>query len=110
MNPSAKLDSAKLDPGKPGRWTRERWAKIAIMVLFLMLVRTLSEYFRLKATLGPRFAVATAEPYVVGSLAISVFCWMAVGCFFFRRYTAVIAISIVTVAVMMIYKVYVIGI
>ena len=99
MNPSA----------NPGSWTRERWAKVAIMVLFLMLVRTLSEYFRLKLTMHGLFYEQTGEPYVAGALAIAVSCWIAVGCFFLRKYTAVIAISVVTVIVMLIYKVCAIG-
>ena len=39
--------------------TRERWAQIGITVQFLIVVRTLGEFFRLRHVLGTSFSAAS---------------------------------------------------
>jgi hypothetical protein len=43
--------------------TRERWAQIGITAQFLIVVRTLGEFFRLRHVLGTSFSDAVAAPY-----------------------------------------------
>ncbi len=64
--------------------TRERLAKVGIIVQFLALVRTLSEFFRLKYVCRTEFTIAMGEPFIVGALFAAVTCWVAVMFFFFR--------------------------
>src|SRR5271156_3890902 len=66
--------------------TRERWAQIGITVQFLIVIRTLGEFFRLRHVLGTSFSAPVAAPYVGGALLAACSCWAGVTLYFFRRY------------------------
>jgi hypothetical protein len=89
--------------------TRERWAQIGITVQFLIVVRTLGEFFRLEYVLGTRFTAAVAAPYVGGALIAVCFCWIGVTLYFFRRYTLSVWTALTAVAILLIYKIVIIG-
>ena len=89
--------------------TRERWAQIGITVQFLIVVRTLGEFFRLRHALGATFSASVAAPYVGGALIAVFFCWIGVTFYFFRRYTLSVWIALTAVAILLMYKIAVIG-
>ncbi|MGC2612985.1 MAG: hypothetical protein WA354_03065 [Terracidiphilus sp.] len=89
--------------------TRERWAQIGITTQFLIVVRTLGEIFRLRYVHGTNFSAATAMPYVGGALIAGCSCWIGVTLYFFRRYILSAWIAIGTVAILLAYKIAVIG-
>ncbi|MGB7135829.1 MAG: hypothetical protein WBD46_11115 [Acidobacteriaceae bacterium] len=89
--------------------TRERWAQIGITIQFLIVVRTLSEIFRLRHVHGANFAAAAAMPFVGGALVAACFCWASVTLYFFRRFRLSAWIAAATVAVLLAYKITVIG-
>lgn len=89
--------------------TRERWAQIAITVQFLIVVRTLGEFFRLRHVLGANFSTAVAAPYIGGALIAACSCWAGVTLYFFRRYTLSAWIALATVVILLVYKMTVIG-
>jgi hypothetical protein len=91
------------------RLTRERWAQIAITTQFLIVIRTLGEFFRLKYLLGASFSTAAASPYIMGALLAACSCWAGVTLFFFRRYRLSVWMAGVTIIVLLVYKVVVIG-
>ena len=62
--------------------TTERWAQIGITVEFLIVVRTLGEFFRLRYSLGTNFSTAVATPYIGGALIAACSCWAAVTFYF----------------------------
>src|SRR5262249_21221831 len=74
-------------PGYTFRVTKERWAQIGITTEFLIVVRTLGEFFRLRHLHGARFSTAVAALYVGGALIAACSCWAGVTIYFFRRYT-----------------------
>lgn len=87
----------------------ERWARIGVSVLFLALVRTLLEYFRLKYVQGAAFDPAAAEPYVVGGVIAAVLCWVAVLLCFAGRHRAALGVEALTIGVLLAYKLYALG-
>ena len=87
--------------------TRERWAQIGITIQFLIVVRTLAEFFR--HVLGSSFSVAVAAPYVGGALVAACFCWAGVTSYFFRRYTLSAWIALAAVVILLVYKIALIG-
>jgi len=89
--------------------TRERWAQLAITLLFLIVVRTLGEFFRLQHTLGGSFSAAVAAPYVGGALLAACFCWVSVILYFLRRYTAAAWTAPAAVVVLFVYRIAAIG-
>jgi hypothetical protein len=90
--------------------TKERWAQLGITVQFLIVVRTLGEFFRLRHVLGPNFSTAVAAPYVGGALIAACFCWAGVTLYLFRRYTLSAWIALATIVILLIYKITVVGI
>ena len=91
------------------RVTKDRWAQIGITTEFLILVRTLGEFFRLKHIQGTNFSTAVAALYVGGALIAACSCWMGVTFYFFRRYTLSAWITLASVPVLLVYKIAVIG-
>jgi hypothetical protein len=89
--------------------TKERWAQIGITTEFLILVRTLGEFFRLKHALGMNFSTAVAALYVGGALIAACSCWTGVTFYFFRRYMLSASITLGTVPILLAYKIAVIG-
>ena len=91
------------------RVTKERWAQIGITTEFLIAVRTLSEFFRLRHLHGTNFSTAVAALYVGGALIAACSCWAGVTFYFFRRYMLSAWITLATVPVLLVYKIVVIG-
>ena len=87
----------------------QRGAVIAVFILFLALVRTLVEIYRLHAVRGPAFALEDALPYVSGAMMAAAGACAAVACFMWKRYRLTIAAASVTILVMLVYKVAVLG-
>jgi len=90
-------------------WPVERTAKLGIAVQFLALIRTLSEYFRLKHSYGPALSAAAIEPYITGGLIAAICTASAVGLYFFSRYRTAILVSVATVVALLIYKISIFG-
>jgi len=89
--------------------TKERWAQLGITIEFLIVVRTLSEFFRLRHGHGADFSPALAALYVGGALIATCSCWAGVTSYFFRRYVLSACITLATVPVLLVYKITAIG-
>jgi len=87
----------------------ERVAQLAIGVQFLVLVRTLAEYFRLKHFGSHPLTLAMVEPYILGALIACVFTAISVGLYFFRRFTAAIFVAALMIAILLAYKISLFG-
>ena len=88
--------------------TKERWAQIGITTEFLIVVRTLGEFFRLRHVDGTNFSTGVAALYVGGALIAACSCWAGVTFYFFRRYTLSAWIALATVPILLLYKIAVI--
>lgn len=93
------------------RWRASvTWAQVGITVQFLALLRNLIEYFRLRqirlSVLDPArtITIGSAEPYVVGALITACLCWLAVTLYFFKLYRLVVAVTVLTVAALLVYR------
>ena len=91
------------------RVTKERWAQVGITIEFLIVVRTLGEFFRLRHFHATSFSIAVGALYIGGALIAACSCWIAVSFYFFRRYTVSAWIALATVPILMVYKIAVIG-
>jgi hypothetical protein len=91
------------------RISARRLSELAITGLFLALIRTLAEYYRLRYVRGTALALAEVAPYITGGLMAALGVWAAVVAYFIGRYRVATGIVVVVVAVMLVYKVMVIG-
>jgi hypothetical protein len=88
---------------------KERWAQVGITIEFLIVVRALGEFFRLRHALGTNFSTAVTAPYIGGALIAVFSCWVAVTLYFFGRYTLSAWIALATVPILLVYKIALIG-
>jgi hypothetical protein len=91
------------------RLSKERWAQIGITIEFLIVVRTLGEFLRLKHAEGANFSIAVGALYVDGALIAACSCWAGVIFYFFRRYTLSTCITLAAIPILLVYKIAVIG-
>ncbi len=89
--------------------TKERWAQIGITIQFLIVVRVLAEFFRLRHALGANFSLALASLYIGGALIAACSCWAGVTLYFFRRYVLSAWITLATLPILLVYKIALIG-
>ena len=89
--------------------TKDRWAQIGITIEFIIVVRTLGEFFRLRHVHGTNFSTAVAALYVGGALIAACSCWAGVTFYFFRRFMLSAWITLATVPILLVYKIAVIG-
>jgi hypothetical protein len=89
--------------------TRERWAQLGITIEFLIVIRTLGEFFRLRHVLGANLSTAVAAPYIGGALIASCSCFAIVILYFFRRYTLSAWVALASVVMLLVYKIALIG-
>lgn len=86
------------------RVSARRLAEIAITVQFLALVRTLAEFYRLRAVRGATLSVEDVAPYVAGGLIAASGAWIGVLCFFGARYQLATVAAGATVVALLVYK------
>lgn len=89
--------------------TTQRWAQLGITIQFLIIVRSLSEIFRLRHFHSTTFSAEVAMPYVTGALIAACLCWLGVTLYFFRRYILSASIALATVVILLAYKIAVIS-
>ena len=91
------------------RISARRLSGLAITGLFLALIRTLAEYYRLRYVRGAALGLAEVAPYITGGLMASLGAWAAVVAYFVGRYRVATGIVVAVVVTMLVYKVVVIG-
>lgn len=91
--------------GAMARVSSARLAQGSLALLFLVLLRTLGEYYRLRAALGAEAGMRAFSPYVSGLVLGVAGTGVAVGCYVAGRPRAVVGAAVLTVAVLFIYKV-----
>ncbi len=99
----------KVRPSYNLRVTTERWAQIGITIEFLIVVRTLAEFFRLRHIQGTNFSTTVAALYIGGALIAACSCWGGVTLYFFRRYAVSAWLALATVVTLLVYRIAVIG-
>lgn len=91
------------------RPSAQRLAQVCIGILLLIVVRSLSEYFRLQYVHGDTLAIAQLKPYVAGALFAAVALALALMCYLAALYRISIAVTAATVAALIAYKFAAIG-
>ncbi|HEY7215761.1 MAG TPA: hypothetical protein VIC28_14105 [Thermoanaerobaculia bacterium] len=91
------------------RISARQMSQLAITALFLALIRTLAEYYRLRYVRGTSLALADVAPYITGGLMAALGAWAAVVAFFVGRYRVATGIVVAAVVAMLVYKAVVIG-
>jgi len=91
------------------RISARRVSELAISGLFLALVRTLAEYYRLRYFRGAELSLAEVAPYITGGLMAALGAWAAVVAYFVGRYRLATGVVVAMIVSMLVYKAAVIG-
>lgn len=83
----------------------ERAAQAGIVVLFIVIIRSLGEYFRLERSYGYALPRYIFSEYVGGALIAVVAAAICAIFYFVRRYRSVVVLVVVTIIALLIYKI-----
>jgi hypothetical protein len=86
-------------------WSARQFAAAGITAQFLALIRTLSEVFRVKHFLPQEYTLRTTDVFVAAALFTAVLVAAAVATFAFGRHRIALAIAIVNIVGLLVYKV-----
>jgi hypothetical protein len=91
------------------RPTAQKLSQISIAVLLLIVIRSLGEVFRLQHVDGDALTIAQVTPFVGSALATTVVLAGALLSHGWGRYRIVIGGVIATVALLLVYKIAILG-
>ena len=82
----------------------ERLAQVGIGILFIAILRTVGEYYRLRWALGPETGPKAFEPFIPGLLLAVIGTMVAVALYFAQRFRLVLWAAGIVVAGLILYK------
>jgi len=82
----------------------ERGAQVGIGILFIAMLRTVGEYYRLRWSLGPEAGLKAFEPFIPGLLLAVIGTMVAVALYFGQRFRLVLWAAGIVVALLILYK------
>ena len=91
------------------RPSEQRLAQICIGILLLVIVRSLSEFFRLQYLPGEILVIGRVTPYVAGALFAAVALALTVIAYFASLHRTSIAITVATIILLLVYGIAVVG-
>jgi hypothetical protein len=83
-----------------------RLARISTVIVFLALIRTLSEPFRLHHYSSIPLSYEMLKPYITGALIASIALFAMIVFSFFSKHTIVFIIAVLAILAMFIIKIY----
>ena len=91
------------------RISAQRAAQVAIVILVLIILRSLGEFFRLRYVQGDALTIAEVVPYVGSALATTLVLAGALAAYRFQLYRLVVGGMAATVVALLIYRIAIIG-
>ena len=79
-------------------------SKIATAIIFLALIRTISEPFRLQYYSATTLTFSDIKPFLIGSLVAALALFVMTILFYFGRHRIIIATCILTIVILLIIK------
>ena len=83
----------------------ERSAQAGIVLLFVIIIRSLAEYFRLEHAYGHALPRHILSEYVAGALIAVVATAICVIFYFFRRDRSVVVLVVLTIVALLVFKI-----
>jgi len=82
----------------------KKFARIAMVIVFLALIRCLSEFFRLENILGLQLTMTTIQPFILGALVCAVSCLLMTICLFYSKNRLIVILAILTIVILFVIK------
>jgi hypothetical protein len=79
-------------------------ARVCVVVIFLALIRSLSEIFRLQYYSPVSLSYEQVKPFIIGGLVISTGLFIMIIFYFYSKYKIVIMVSVLTIIAMLVIK------
>lgn len=79
-------------------------SRIAIVIIFLALIRTIAEFFRLEYILGDALTTQQVKPFIIGALAASISCLLMTILSFYLKHKIIIIVSVLTIIALVLIK------
>lgn len=85
-------------------FTEKFFSRTSIVIIFLALIRLISEFFRLDFELKENLNISMIRPYMLGALVCSTAAFVMVLLNFFHKFKLVIACGILAIAALVYIK------
>lgn len=82
----------------------KRIARITLVILFLALIRTISEPFRLQYYAASALSFDALKPYLLAAVLVGVSLFVMVVLSFYERHKTIFALGVLTIAGMLVIK------
>lgn len=83
----------------------KKMSNVAMIIVFLALIRIIGEFFRLEYTLKEKLTIELLHPFMLGALVCAISCLIMTICSFYARYRVIIGIAILTIIILVVLKV-----
>jgi len=81
-------------------------ARIAIIMLYLALIRCIGEFFRLEASFKENLTIAQVKPFLLGALTAAAFCLIMTILYFYSKYKFIPAFAIIGIISLIFIKIH----
>jgi len=79
-------------------------SRIAIIIVFLALIRCLAEFFRLDHLQGNQLTISIVKPFILGALVCAVSCLFMTISLFYSKNRLIVILAILTIGVLFVIK------
>lgn len=79
-------------------------SRVAMMIIFLALIRTIAECFRLQYNSTSTLTFIQLKPFLMGALTAAIACLMMTILSFYSKHKIIIAVAILTIIALLIIK------
>jgi len=75
-------------------------SRIAIIIVFLALIRCLAEFFRLDYLQGNQLTISIVKPFILGALVCAVSCLLMTISLFYSKNRLIAIIAVLTIGIL----------
>jgi hypothetical protein len=79
-------------------------ARISIIIVFLALIRCLSEFFRLDYLQENQLTISIIKPFVLGALVCAISCLLMTISLFYSKNRLIVIIALLTIGILFVIK------
>ncbi len=82
----------------------KKLANLSIVVVFLALIRCISEFYRLEYILHDQLNIATVKPFILGALAAAISAFVMVILNFYSKHKIIMIVAVITIILLLLIK------
>ncbi len=89
------------------RWfarNEKKLANISIAIIFLALIRCISEFYRLEYIMQDQLSIADVKPFILGALVTAISAFVMVILNFYSKHKIIMIVAVITIILLLLIK------